>query len=77
VKKEGKPEGKKEDHKVSSIGMSPLKRQVPSHIEGFGNILIGYAERVMQKRVEVFHKWQPLKYGWAATVYQFSACQRT
>jgi hypothetical protein len=36
--------------------MSPLKRQVPSHIKGFGNILIGYAERVMQKGVEVFHK---------------------
>jgi hypothetical protein len=56
VKKEEKPEGKKEDHKISSIGMSPLKRQVPSHIKGFGNILIGYAERVMQKGVEVFHK---------------------
>lgn len=40
---------KKEDRRISSIGMSPLKRRVPSHIEGFRNILIGYVEMVMQK----------------------------
>lgn len=57
---------KEEDHRISSIGMSPLKRRVPSHIEGFGNILIGYAERVMQKGRD-FHETAATGHGFAAT----------